>query len=70
MPFVMTVDDIRFASWQTTQASTVLRAPPWKALASVFEPEVVPSAPWQTLHLSFETIARRGVRVPLSATSA
>ena len=41
---------------------TVLRAPPWKALASVFEPDVVPSAPWQTLHLSLETTSRRGLQ--------
>ena len=44
-PLVITVDDTLFASWQTEQASTVSRAPLWKALASVFEPEVVPSAP-------------------------
>ena len=59
-PFVMMVDDTRFASWQITQASTVLRAPPWNALISVLEPDVVPSAPWQALHLSLATITRRG----------
>jgi hypothetical protein len=44
-PLVITVDDTLFASWQTEQDSTVSRAPLWKALASVFEPEVVPRAP-------------------------
>ena len=47
----------------------MLRAPPWKALASVFEPDVVPSAPWQTLHLSFDTTSRRGFSAPLIAKS-
>ena len=40
------------------------------ASAFVFEPVVVPSAPWQTLHLSLETICRRGFSAPDSATSA
>ena len=35
----------RFASWQTAQDSTVLRAPLWKALSAVLEPDVVPKAP-------------------------
>ncbi len=70
MPLVITVDDeTRFWSWQRTQASTVLRAPLWKAFASVFEPDVVPSAPWQTLHLSLDTTSRRGFRAPLIAKS-
>ena len=66
----MMVEDTRFWSWQITQASTVLRAPPWNASASVFEPEVVPSAPWQTLHLSLDTTCRRGINAPDNATSA
>ena len=66
---VMTVEDARFGSWQITQDSTVLRAPLWKALASVLEPDVAPREPWQTLHLSLETTARRGFKAPLSTTS-
>jgi hypothetical protein len=46
---------MRFTSWQTTQASTRLRAPPWKASDSVLAPDVVPSAPWQALHFSVAT---------------
>src|SRR3954468_8546502 len=68
-PLVMMVDDILFTSWQVTHASTMLRAPPWKALARVFEPEVVPSAPWQALHFSVATTVRRGTSGPVSARS-
>ena len=68
-PLVVTVDETRFGSWHRTQASTVLRAPPWKASASVFDPDVVPSAPWQALHLSLLTMVRRGSKVPVSASS-
>ncbi len=62
-PLVITVpEDDLLTSWQATQTCTVSRPPPWKALASVFEPEVLPSAPWQTLHLSLETMTRRGLQ--------
>src|SRR5665647_3523985 len=65
----MLPDEARFASWQVTQASTILRAPLWKALGSVFEPEVAPKAPWQTLHFSVATMVRRGCKVPVRASS-
>ena len=35
----------------------------------VLEPDAVPSAPWHTLHLSFETTTRRGCKVPVRANS-
>ena len=41
MPLVITVDDdTRFWSWHRVHAWTVLRAPPWNAFASVFDPDV------------------------------
>ena len=68
-PLVMTVEDTRFGVVADHAGFDGVARAAVEGLASVFEPEVVPSAPWQALHFSLETTTRRGCSAPLSATS-